>query len=330
MKRLAIIFAWSVLFAVPVAAQREPAPPRLEVEVRPFDEAGPWKRRLALRSLRAQEVVLDRRLLELTVIEPRDRGRPRRHTCRHPNAPRRPADERVRAMNAGESYEEWLDLRELCWGRALDVLERGEATVEVTYGFRARSAFVVREEGERRAPHRVDGASFTFTPPAASPAAEGSESPEVSVTLARVSTSRSPTLRVTLRGEGAGRAKRVYVRDDLFAFEVHGPLGTVRCEPSRTTIVPIVDFYKRLSRPIRTTIASELRCPDDTFEVPGVYEVVPRVDLVYDGTRYDLDALTGRFVGTAAPIRITSRSYVEQRVEDLLAILRPSSEEPSP
>lgn len=336
-----LAFALVVLAAAsPAAAQRARVPeePRLSVTLEPFPEAGPWKRKLVLRSLRAQEVVRDRRLLELTVLEARERGRPRRHVCRYPGAPARPVEARVAAMSAGETYVEWLDLRELCWGRAARVLESGEVTVEVSYGFRARSRAVVREEGERRPPHRVAGDAFTFALPSATTGATSASTTTaptatatatattsaLTVSLAPTSTAGTPVLSVTIRGEGDDR---VYVRDDLFSFDVRGPLGAVRCAIPRTTIVPIVDFYRRLSRPTRTSIAASIQCPDDTFAVPGVYEVVPIVDLVYDGARYDLEAVTGRFEGAPAAVRITSRDYVEQRVEDLLAILRPSTAE---
>lgn len=335
--RLAILLPL-LATALPANAQRTRTPeePRLSVTLEAFPEAGPWKRKLVLRSLRAQEVVRDRRLLELTVLEQRDRGRPRRHVCRYPGAPARPVPARVAAMSAGETYVEWLDLRELCWGRAASALSRGEVMVEVSYGFRARSRAVVREEGERRAPHRVSGESFTFSLPDASTSATTGVSttettndtaePPLSVTLAPTSTAGTPTFSVTIRGEAA-RSQRIYLRDDLYSFDVRGPLGNVRCAIPRTPIVPIVDFYRRLSRPSRTSIAASIQCPDDTFAVPGVYEVVPIVDLVYDGARYDLTVVTGRFEGEAAPVRITSRDYVEQRVEDLLAILHPTSSE---
>lgn len=341
--RFAALLAFALVGFAPASAvdaqrARVPEEPRLSVTLEPFSEAGPWKRKLVLRSLRAQEVVRDRRLLELTVLEARERGRPRRHVCRYPGAPARPVEARVAAMNAGETYVEWLDLRELCWGRAARVLESGEVTVEVSYGFRARSRAVVREEGERRPPHRVAGDAFTFALPSATTGATSASTTTdptatatatattsaLTVSLAPTSTAGTPVLSVTIRGEGGGR---IYVRDDLFSFDVRGPLGAVRCAIPRTTIVPIVDFYRRLSRPTRTSIAASIQCPDDTFSVPGVYEVVPIVDLVYDGARYDLEAVTGRFEGAPAAVRITSRDYVEQRVEDLLAILRPSTAE---
>lgn len=297
----------------PVVAQPTPTPPRLEVRLDTLDSAhGPWKRRLVVRSLVRQEVAVDRRLLELTVFEPRERGRPRRHVCRHPDAPRRPVPARTETLDAGATHEEWIDLRMYCWGAALGALSRGSATVEVAYGFRARRAFVVREPDERRPPHRVSGDGFEWTAPSA-PA----EAPAIQVRLRPVSTRRTPTFAVSVRGTGEAARKRVYLRDDLFSFTVRGPLGTARCETERTAIVPIVDFYRSLARASSTTLSVAGLCPEGTFDVPGVYEVVPEVELVYDGSRYEVDAVTGTFTGAPAVIRITGGAYVVQRVEDL-------------
>ncbi len=335
MNRLALFLSFTIIgLAARVAAQPASGEPRLAVELRPFPEAGPWKRRLAITSRRAQEVVLDRRLLQLTVLEPRERGRPRRHVCRYPSAPTRPREDSVRVMAEGETYEEWLDLRELCWGRPLDALARGAASVEVAYGFRGRGQFVVRQAGERRPPHRVAGTGFVFEAPSSTsasapvPSNEESSGPLVRVSMAAVSTSAVPSFSVSVRGEGTAAPRYVYLRDDLFSFRVSGPLGSVRCTTARTDVVPIVDFFRRLSRSSRTTLASDYVCPEGTFDVPGVYEVVPEVELVYDGARFDLEAVTGSFVGEVTPVRISSRDYVEQRVEDLLVILESVNEAP--
>ena len=62
-------------------------------------------------------------------------------------------------------------------------------------------------------------------------------------------------------------------------------------------------------------------CPEGTFSVPGVYEVVPVVDLVYDGARYGYDVVTGTFEGRPVAVRRLGGGYVEQRPEDLLGVL---------
>jgi hypothetical protein len=116
-----------------------------------------------------------------------------------------------------------------------------------------------------------------------------------------------------------GGTKRVYLRDDLFGFVVDGPMGRVTCAVPRERIVPIVDFYRRISerRAARTSISAARWCPDGTFDVAGVYDVTPIVDLVYDGARYDLETVTGRFEGLPVPIRVRrgDHAYVEQTPE---------------
>ena len=218
------------------------------------------------------------------------------------------------AVVAGETYEEWVDLRMYCWGRALRALESGEATVEVEYGFagRGRDRFVARTEGERRPPHRVSGGEIAWTAPAAGVETEA----PVEVGLRPTSSRGTPRLQPTLRA--ASGSPRVYLRDDLWSFTVRGPLGTVECRAPRQVIVPIVDFYSRLSRrERRSTFDADYFCPEDTFAVPGVYEVTPHMELIYGADAYDFDAVTGTFDGDPAPVRVTRGNYVEQTLDTL-------------
>ena len=303
----------------PAAAQDEEAP-RLDVRLAPWPEAGPWIVRWTLTSPVAQEVVADRRLLQLRV---QAEGSRRRTVCRHPDPPRRVEETRTRAFEAGETHEEWVDLRELCWGRTLAALGARPAEIEVAYGFRGRGRgrFVARAEDERRPPHRVAGETLAWQPPAdegEGGEGEDEDAPVVQVSVRPVSTrSATPPARLTIRGRGG----RVYLRDDLFSLRVRGPLGTVTCAVPRQPIVPIVDFYRSLRRPSRTSVDTARWCPEDTFAVPGVYEVTPIVELVYDAERYDFDAVTGTFEGEPTPFRVRGRGYVEQRVEDLRSVL---------
>jgi len=285
------------------------------VSLTPLPEHGPYKYKLTVTARADREVVTDRRLLQLT-FRPEVEGRRRspRLRCRHPDQPRRV--ERSRPMGAGETYEEWVDLRMYCWGRALRALRQAPGTLEVGYGFRRRGRhrWVARAEGERRPPRGVEGEPISWTPP------EAPEDPEAPVRVGmRPTSSRgTPVLRPTIRA-AEGRPK-VYLRDDLWSFTVHGPLGTVACEPRRQVIAPIVDFFSTLrSRPRTQRFAAEYYCPEDTFAVPGVYEVVPRIELIYDADRFDFDAVTGTFEGPPAPVRRTRGAYVEQTLESLEA-----------
>lgn len=300
----------------------------IRVSLTPLAEYGPYKAKLTITAHAEREVVIDRRLLQLTV-RPEVEGRRRspRLRCRHPDEPRRA--ERTRTMSAGETYEEWVDLRMYCWGRALRALEAGPATIEVGYGFRrgGRGRFVARQEGERRPPRGVEAEPLAWPgPPETSD--EGEEMP-VRVGLRPTSSRGTPVLRPTIRATG-GRP-RVYLRDDLWSFTVQGPLGTVECAPRRQLIAPIVDFYRRLSsRPRTERFAVEHYCPEDTFSLPGIYDVVPRIELIYDADRFDFDAVTGTFEGEPTPVRRTRGEYLEQTLESLAAAFAEPAEEEAP
>ena len=304
----------ALLPAAPSAA--DDGTPPISVALTPLSEHGPYKWRLALTAHEAREVATDRRLLRLTV-RPTVEGRRRspRLRCSHPDAPRRAT--RTKTMTPGESHEEWVDLRMYCWGRALRALENGEATVEVEYGFPrgGRDRFVAREDGERRPPHRVPGGAIQWRPPAE---VEAGDPPLVEVGLRPTSTRGTPSLQPTIRAP-SGRP-RVYLRDDLWSFVVRGPLGTVECHPGRQQIVPIVDFFTRLSgRDRRQTFAAAFYCPEGTFAVPGVYEVTTHLDLIYGADEYDFEAVTGTFTGPPEPVRVTHGTYVEQGLDTLVA-----------
>ncbi|MEM1417233.1 MAG: hypothetical protein AAGH15_20215 [Myxococcota bacterium] len=312
--RLRATLILTMLMGFVPSARGDAEPPSLRVALAPLAEAGPWKRRLVWTSDAAQEVVLDRRLLSLRVVPAEGRAQ----ECRHPDAPARTPEGRVRALGAGERVEEWIDLRAYCWDRALDLLEAGEATLELRYGWRRASVrrWVTRSDGARVG--GVAGENLAWSPPPA-PAvasAEGQGEARVDVSLRATTTRYAPVLTVQLRGEDV----RVYPRRDLFRFRVRGPLGEVECQPRRQPIVPIREFYRRLGT-WRTTLSAGWACPEGTFSVPGVYEVVPLVDLVYDGERHGLDTVTGTFEGHAVPLRRTGGAYVEQVPDDLLGVL---------
>lgn len=268
------------------------------------------------------EVVADRRLLRFEVRPTEGR---RRFRCRHPSAPRRVSEGRVRTLQAGgegASWREWIDLRMYCTGRALDALEAG-ATVEPSYGWprATRTRWVARRPD---APRRewvahVDPAPITFT---AVPEGEGTrrvdgeEPTPIDVALSSTSarTGGGLVLRTSVRSrEGT---ERVYVRPDAWSFHVRGPLGDVTCAIEMGGGSPPPDLFRRITRrrAARERLDADFFCPEHTFEVAGVYEIAPEVQLPHSGEEWELDAVTGRFRGPPAVIRITrgDRAYVEQ------------------
>jgi len=261
------------------------------------------------------EVVADRRLLSF-VVHPE--GSRRSFRCRHPDAPRAVSEPRIRRLGAGADlplWREWIDLRMYCWGRAAAALESG-ARVEVQYGFRSRgrARWVARPiaPSEARPLHRVVAAGLVVAP---RPSPAATDAPiEVALRSTDSSSGDGVSFGVTLAAT-AGR-RRVYMRDDLLSFVVDGPLGSVLCETERQPIVPIIDFFQVLRGRSRagTSISASAWCPAGTFDLAGIYEVTPRIELVYDGSEHGLDALTGTFVGRPTSLRVRrgSGGYQEQ------------------
>ena len=258
------------------------------------------------------EVVADRRLLRFEV---RPEGSRRRYRCSHPDAPRRVPEERVKRLGAGSdqrTWREWIDIRMYCWGRALRAIDGG-ARVEVSYGFprRGRGRWVARRATSEDEIRIVEGPELTFAAKPEPPPREGPVRIELSPRDVRSGSALSFSVAIRAN-EGS---QRVYVRDDLFSFAVDGPLGRVTCSVDRETIVPIIDFYRRLRGrgAARTSIAASRWCPEGTFDVAGVYDVSPVVDLVYDGERYGIEVVTGRFEGAPVPMRVRrgEHGYVE-------------------
>lgn len=340
--RCATVVLFAVLLAATTARADEDEAP-LEVSLEPwaaFDGVErPFRYILTVRPRGGDpvEVVADRRLLELRVRPAEGRGR--RYRCRHPRRPRRPDGDRVRTLRRGDPdggvWREWIDLRMYCWGRALSVLRDG-ARVEGRLGWRRRS----RRRWVARAPESswrgwtggVDLMDFTFLGVAeeptrrvdagAAPAAEEGEAPappiEVDLSRRSVRSARWLTLRPSVRA-AEGR-ERVYVRPDAWSFRVEGPTGRAVCRIRPGGGTPPPDLFRTITerRPARELLDADYMCPAGTFDRAGVYEVVPKLRLDHGGEAWGFDAVTGRFVGPATPIRITGgdEGYVEQIPEE--------------
>ena len=288
-----------------------------------FDgEDRPYRYIVTVRATEATELVADRRLLS---FELRVEGSRRRHRCRHPRAPRRPSDERIRTLAAGDTWREWIDLRMYCWGRALTALEGG-AEVTPRYGFRRRS----RRQWVARAPESewrswtggLEPEPFTFPGTggdgeSSSGDGEGEGEDEiplrVEVGSSSVRSGASVRFRASLHAtEGS---VRVFLRPTDFHFSVRPPEGgSIECELVGSRGTPAPDLYRRLSgrRAWRELLDASQFCPDETFDAPGVYEITPHVRLIHDGADYELDAPTGDLSGAPTPLRVTSGAYEEQ------------------
>jgi hypothetical protein len=317
-----------VLASTHVRAQvREPAP--LEIELRPATDGERHRYIVELRTTSTDplDVAFDRRLLWFEAT-PAGSRRPIR--CRHPAAPTRVDEARVRTIVATSApLREWVDLRMYCFGRDLTRLDGG-AALQPRYGFAGRGStrrFVARTSPDQRRPWSViNAAPFTLPAVAAAPppapSVEGEPPLVLALSPADRRTASSLTFAVSLRGRSGGPV-RVYPRDDLITLTVAGPTGPHECGIARTVITPIVDFYQTVTarRSVRTVLDGPRYCPE-VFTEEGLYEVTPRIDLIYEGTGR-LEAFTGTIVGPPAAVRIRvgDRGYVERPPGGLLKAL---------
>ena len=322
---------WALLLGAVVLGQASlaQADEQVEVTLAPWDRHDgverPFRYVLELRSAGAApiEVLADRRVLRFEVRPTEGR---RRYRCRHPAAPGRVAEGRVRTLTPGSaedaSWREWIDLRMYCTGSALRALEAG-ATITPTYGWprATRTRWVARRPG---APTRewmghADLAPLTL---AAAPQealtvrmrGEGASPIDLGLASASARTGGALVLRPSIRArEGT---VRLYVRPDAFGFSVRGPLGDVTCAVERGGGSPPPDLFRRVTRrsAARVALDADFFCPAHTFDLAGVYEIAPEVELPHSGEEHGLDAVTGRFRGPAVPIRIThgEGGYLEQ------------------
>jgi len=307
-----------------------PAPPGVEVRLAPFAPTQPPgdPRYLFTMELRATswtlpEVVADRRLLRFEVTDPTAR-RPRPLRCVHPDAPRfraNPARARVLGGEGTPSvYREWIDLRMYCSGRALALLDRG-AHVVAHYGYAraARGVWVARQAPTTPgAQSALDLAAGEFDFAARAPTTPSSEAARVSLAAADRATQSGLGFSINVRPTSGTR--RVYLRLDQARFRIRGPLGSVECGLERVPVVPIVDFFRRVSPLSGASLRIDARqaCPG-AFPIAGIYEVTPVIELPHRFPGPSDQSLTGTFVGASAIVRIRAgeRGYVEHLPEDL-------------
>lgn len=318
------------LLASPAEAQRrrpaEPPAPLAELTLEPMPGApSPYHRVVTVRALAPIEVAADRRLVRFEIQpdpDPAATGRrarraPRPVRCEHPDRVARVSAERIRTLQPGETWSEWIDLREHCWGRALEALRAGGTlTTTLAHRARGRGRFAVRAataSDERRelvsAPQRSE--------PIAAPVEPDPESAArviLSPTDAR--TGRAFTLRVAVLGRTGTR--RAYVRPDRVRFTGVGPEGPFECGITPGGGVAQPDLYQRLTARsgARFSLDGALYCRD-AIQGAGVYEITPIVSLEQSGEQFGLDAITGEFTGAPSLLRVRRGlrgGYVEHAV----------------
>jgi hypothetical protein len=255
-------------------------------------------------------VAMNRGLLSLEVRVP---GRRAPLRCAPPPGVRPSSvdPERVATLAPGASMAEVVDLRWFCWSaRAAEALWAPGATVSARYGFRRASARTWIASS-------LDGVTRVGaiqSEPLAVPTPQAPAAP--ATTLAALSLRAVPDRRDTGSGRSAAAVLRlentspddvrVFVRPELFHFDVQGPVGALRCSLGDRLRAPLRESFARLAPRGRTSLALDLAavCPSGTFATPGVYDVAPVFEATEDGARVGLRAVTGTIVGAPLAVRV--------------------------
>lgn len=295
-----LVLVWSALtstaHAQRAARRNDPAIATLSVTQ---DSQDPHRLVVRIDALTDIEVANDRRWL---TAELRD-ARGRRVRCTRRDRPRRTT--RTTSLAAGAHWSEWMDVRELCWGRALTTLEQGG---EVVWQFSSGTGrnWVARTPATfyRNLPSVTT--SWRASPSATVPTGRAAVV-SLAPTDARAS---SATLRLRITALGNERA---FVRREHVAFEVRSPSGrTFWCGIDSFIGRALPDFFSHLSerRAVLMSLSSADFC--GAFREPGVYEITPVLTLTETGEAWGWHALTGTFRGAPSPLRVPSPTYVEQ------------------
>ena len=285
-----------------VGAQRRAtpaAPPPALLEVTPTSG---YRVTVTVQAREALELAADRRFLRVEIRDARNR----RASCVSTARPQPEA--RRRSLEAGERWSEWLDLRELCWGRSLAALEGAREVVFHFGAGRARGAWVVRTAHASFRALAPVVSSYRPIPDANRPARP------VSIHLLASDAMRgaAPTFHVRVSGD-ASRPVRAFVRPEHVSFRVLTPSGgRLQCAlpPYRGRALP--DFFVRLGA-VSFALDGARYC--GPFEEPGIYEVTPVITLPETGAAWRIDAAHGTFIGAPSVLRVRSPNYVEQPLE---------------
>lgn len=287
------------------ASRRPPPPPELVLAISP-DEARPFhvRVRLDVGTEPLVDAVADLRLLGFEVLPQDASSRTRPLRCAWPNVPSRNAADTVVAQPPPGSalVDDTVDVRMFCVGAAYEALVRG-GSLRPVYGYARASAQRYAARASRRGARplaQVRGEPITLR-----------RAPEPSAAAVRVAmptadATRGGTIVVRPYVEGTARGARAYVRDDLFSFDLRSPTGrTARCVVPRHPVTPIYDFFTRFGVGKRASFTIDLGriCPGFVDE-PGIYDIVPIAELIYNGSNVGIEALTGWFRGEPSFLRV--------------------------
>jgi hypothetical protein len=266
--------------------------------------------------------------------------------CRAPASLRPGAvdDDRAVALPPGARYEEAIDPALFCFDKKQREALVPGATVVAKLGFVPAEAKRGRPARQSRpyvaeptspttavsARKEVVAKAFTVPEPAAAqpqpPAATQGDradadpgAPKMEISAPRwldAEGARSLTLPVTVTNAGK-RPLVARVRVENLSFDVVGPGGSTLCQLWDGQRTLVRDFFKTMApggRESMTVLLGEV-CPDQLFDVPGLYTVTPRITLPDEPDRSPVRAWTGTATAkqpTLVRVRSGSRPFYRQ------------------
>lgn len=304
------------IFATSLAGAEEQLPaPSLVLTVMPGAGGAPWTMKVANVGALPVRVIADPRLLSLEVAPPAGyipadqwkSTKPRSSTDAKPVKCALPDDVRPRVeagpdlvIPGGRSWSTSFDPLYYCFGvKERNLLVAG-ATVTPRFGFAPPKAgkgattapFVASPVGaavgQVTAAKEIVGASVTLAeaaltmlpPLAGATGASSTGTLEISIPET-MDVGRGVELGTTVTlANVSDRAQTFLFRHSTLGFTVQGPSGSVACGQRRVVDGPIKELFTTLGPKGRTSIGLlvDAVCPPDTFDNPGVYRVVPRLD----------------------------------------------------
>jgi len=275
------------------------------------------------------EIVADARLLRLEVEPPSDveetaepgaakskakfkklakKPTEKTFTCTLPLAMR--SDERTLVLAPGRRYLEAIDPRLFCLDASKKIIEGTKVTAKLGWAPAKQGAqkppFIVRpppsSTGSLAAMKELVAEPVVVTKKNAPRFGNGAPSSgKTKALVARAgkaqSALRATNAQVTLQVENVSEETvSVYARPQLVAATVRSPRGIVTACDGWARPAPIVDFVVRLKPNARwsATVLLASICPKGTFDLPGLYEIVPRLHA--DPVPWEPKAIVGDIV----------------------------------
>lgn len=321
----------------PASAEPPLPAPQVALKVTPGAGGGPWRLQIENLSEGPLRVPADPRLLILELAPPTGpaEGEPKKKPTAPATPPRcvlpddtRPTDDvgRELVLPSKRSWSTTFDPLFLCFGA------RERASLVVGTQVKARfgwppptpKAGALAKLPAQTPPLAVtpvgasvgkvsglkaiesDAFSLTETVTVAKPTTPSDETASTNVTLSVPETmdvGRGVELSTTIAlSNQSDRPITVMYRPDMIGFTVSGPAGNVSCGFPRQVASPIRELFTTVAVKGRTDVSVmfSATCPAGTFDEPGLYRVLPRLDTTQaSGRAIGLKSWEGVAIGKA-------------------------------